>query len=178
MRYFVLHADPDLSNPVRIQKLDAKYYRNDIAEKEFAAIKRLQVAYFDNSPQVELCDVLYEPAFMVSDVLKRLFALYEPRMQFKGVQLFANDLEDNTAPLYWMPYIPYVECLGSESRRYPNGMLEKMTLDRMRIPKKQIFRVAGILEQKIIVNLPVAESMIRRNISGVVFEPAVLSGKE
>ena len=93
------------------------------------------------------------------------------------MQLFANNLEDNTAPLYWLPYIEPVSCLGKESRKYTNGMLEKLVLDREAlIDGRSVFRVADILEYKIILSLPVAESMIRRQMTGITFEPVAFSG--
>ncbi len=172
MKYFELKADPDLSNPIQMQKIDTRIYKNGISKENFDAIKRLHIAYFDHSEQTEICDAIYEPALMVSDALRRVFVLYEPKMEFKGVQLFANDLEDNTAPLYWMPYIEPVVCLSTESKKYPNGMLEKLVLDRnASIENRHIFRVAEILEYKIIVSLPVAESIIRRQMTGISFEP-------
>lgn len=181
MRYFELTADRDLSNPVQIQKIDTGIYKNGIPKKTFDAIKQLQVAYFDHSEQTEICDTLWEPAFMVSDVLRRLFLLYEPEMEFRGVQLFPNDMEDNTAPLYWLPYIEPVSCMGKDSSRYTNGMLEKLVLDKdAPIDRRHIFRVADILEYKVIISLPVAESMIRRQMTGATFEPVAFSrsGKE
>lgn len=177
MRYFELSADRDLTNPVQVQKLDTQIYKNGVSKEEFDAIKHLQVAYFAHSEQTEICDVLWEPAFMVSDALRRVFLMYEPDMEFKGVQLFADDLEDNTAPLYWIPYIESVSCLGEESRKYPNGMLEKLVLDRdAPAGGRHIFRVADILEYKVIISLPVAESMIRRQMTGTALKPVAFSG--
>lgn len=177
MRYFELTADPELSNPVRIQEIDTQIYKNGISKEAFNAVKQLQVAYFDNSEQTEICDILEEPAFMVSDALRRVFLLYEPEMEFKGVQLFANDMEDETAPLYWLPYIVSVSCLGKESRKYSNGMLESLVMDREApIGGRHIFRVADILEHKVIISLPVAESMIRRQMTGAAFKPVAFSG--
>ncbi|MBO5145198.1 MAG: hypothetical protein J6C19_06635 [Lachnospiraceae bacterium] len=177
MRYFELKADRGLSNLVQIQKIDTQIYKNGIPKESFDAIRRLQVAYFDHSEQTEVCDVLEEPAFMVSDALRRVFLIYEPRMEFRGVQLFANDMEDRTAPLYWMPYIEAVSCMGMESRKYPNGMLEKLVLDRdAPIHDRHVFRVADILEYRIVISLPVAESMIRRQMTGITFEPVAFSG--
>ncbi len=177
MRYFELTADRDLSNPIQVQKLDTQKYKNGVSREEFDAIRQLQVAYFSHSEQTEICDVLWEPAFMVSDALRRVFLLYEPDMEFRGVQLFADDLEDNTAPLYWMPYIEPVSCLGEGSRKYPNGMLEKLVLDRdAPTGRRHIFRVADILEYKVIISLPAAESMIRRQMTGTALKPVVFSG--
>lgn len=176
MRYFELAADSELSNPVFIKGIDKEIYKNGISKEDFNSLKHLHVAYFDNSEQTEICDILEDPAFMVSDALRGVFLLYEPEMEFKGVQLFANDLEDETSPLYWLPYIPPVSCLGAESRKYTNGMLESIVMDREApIGGRHIFRVADILEYKVIISLPVAESMIRRQMTGIMFKPVAFS---
>ncbi|MCX4298540.1 MAG: hypothetical protein OSJ73_16150, partial [Lachnospiraceae bacterium] len=61
MKYFELKADPDLSNPIQMQKIDTKIYKNGISKENFDAIKRLHIAYFDHSEQTEICDAIYEP---------------------------------------------------------------------------------------------------------------------
>lgn len=176
MRYFELTVDREVSNPVQIQRLDPKQYRNGLTQEEFLSLPSLSVAYFDHTLQVEIYDVLREPAFLVSDDLKHLFALYEPDMEFKAVQLFANDLEDPAAPLFWLPYIPEVDCLSEKSKKYPNGMLEELVLDIHADIKSEIFRVSDIMEYKIIISLAVAESMLRRKMAGFALTPVVFSG--
>lgn len=177
MRYFELVADRDQSNPLKMEKVDQKVYKNNLSREEFSKINSLVVGYFNNSPQVEIFDVLWEPAFLVSDALKRLLALFDREMEFKAIQLFARDLEDAAAPLYWLPELAAVDCLSEQSKKYPNGMLEQMVL-KMEVPfSSGIFRVAGILEHKIIVSMDVAESMIRRRMSGFTFVPVVFASK-
>lgn len=46
-------------------------------------------------------------------------------------------------------------------------MLKKLVLDRRKIRGKAIFRVGGLLEYKVAVSLPVAESILRRRPYGV-----------
>lgn len=175
MRYFELMSDKEISYPLRIQKLDTKLYRNGLAKEKFLALPPLSVGYFDDSIWLELYDVLSEPAFMISDSLKSVFMLYEPKMEFKAVRLFADDLQDNQAPLFWLPYIPFVDCLSGETKKYPNGMLESLVLDRHADITYSMFCVAGILEHKVIVSLPVAESMLRRKMTGFTFVPVFFS---
>lgn len=171
MDYFELIIDPMISNPIQIQHVDGSIYKNDATQEEFTAAPKMTVGYFDNSPQVELYDLLGQPAFLISDNLKRLFALYDPHMQFKGIRVYANDLEDDESPLYWWPHIPLVECLSDQATKYPTGMLEHLVLDRDALHGEEIFRVSGLLENKVIISLSVAESMIRRKMTGFTLAP-------
>ena len=178
MRYFELITDPEVSNPIRLQKIDRQQYKNGLSEEEFQAVPELKVAYFQNSPQVEILDVLEEPAFLVSDGVKRVFALYEPQMPFRALQVFSMDQEDRTAPLYWLPWLPEIECLSRKSEKYDNGMLKKLVLN-LDVPlEHEIFQVAGLIEHKVIVSMAVAESMLRRRQSGFRLVPVLFAKDE
>ncbi len=176
MRYFELAPDPEISNPIQLQKIDKGRYKNGLTEEEFRAVPDLEVGYFQNSSEIEILDILQEPAFLISDTVKRVFALYEPEMLFRGIQLFAREQEDMTAPLYWLPWIPQIECLSAESRKYANGMLEKLVLCLSEPMEHEIFRVAGIMEHKVIISMAVAESLLRRKVSGFRLIPVPLGG--
>jgi len=171
MEYFELMVDPSISNPIQIQHVDHSVYKNDVTYEEFDAAPKMTVGYFDNSPQTEIYDLLGQPALLISDNLKRLFALYVPEMPFKGIRVYANDLEDNESPLYWWPYIPLIECLSSKATKYPTGMLEHFILDRNALHGEDIFRVDSILENKVVISLSIAESMIRRKMTGFTLKP-------
>lgn len=176
MKYFEIIPDQEISNPIRIQKVDKNVYKNGISKEAFAEIPSLAVGYFENLPERELYDVLHEPAFLLSDRMKRLLALYEPEMEFKAIQLFATEERDHTAPLYWFPYIIPLDCLSAKTERYPNGVIKRMILDEKKAWNKSIFRVDGMMEQRIIVSLPVAESMLRRKVTGISFAPVIFLG--
>ena len=171
MDYFELLVDPSISNPIQIQHVDHSVYKNEATYEEFDAAPKMTVGYFDNSPQIEIYDLLGQPALLLSDNLKRLFALYVPEMQFKGIRVYANNLDDDEAPLYWWPFIPRVACLSDQATKYPTGLLEHFILDRSALHVENIFRVDGILENKVVISLSVAESMIRRKMTGFTLKP-------
>ena len=175
MEYFELIVDPMISNPIQIQHVDTSTYRNNATKEEFNVVPKMTVGYFDNSPQIEVYDLLGQPVFLLSDHLKRLFALYDPNMQFKGIQVYANDLEDDESPLYWWPYIPFIDCLSDQTTKYPTGMLERLVLDRSALHGENIFRVGDILENEVVISLSVAESMIRRKMTGFTLKPILFA---
>ena len=55
-------------------------------------------------------------------------------------------------------------------------MIKRLVLDQKKSWKRSIFRVDGILEQRIIVALPLAESMLRRRMTGVSLLPVMFGG--
>lgn len=46
-------------------------------------------------------------------------------------------------------------------------MLQRLVLDKRKIHKQPVFRIGGLLEYKVAVSLPVAESILRRRPYGV-----------
>lgn len=169
-QYFRLHASPRLMRPLKIIGLPASYQRVRTREA-FDALPSDIVAYFMESAVPEISGVIEDPSFLVCDQLKTLMQAYIPDLQAKTVQLFAGEPESKTGYRYWLPYIESVNCLSPQVERYPDGQPKKLILDAEAVSDLYCFRVGGILEQRIIVALPVAESILRRCLYGVNLEP-------
>lgn len=169
MEYFELILDKKVENPVEVMNLDPKVYRYDMNLEYFNALDTLKVAYYSGREMEELCGLFVQPAFLISDDIKRLFVLYEKESRFKAVQLFSTAPENKLAPLYWVPWFPELDCT-SKTKKYTTGTVEELILDERVIRGRNIFKVAGLLEYKVIVSFPVAESLLRRRFYGVGFQ--------
>ena len=165
-QYFQLNEDADLSMPIKIFHftVDGDYTVGKPIDP--AIVPKHQVAYFEYSPQVEMCDVLFQPVLLIESAIKKLWHLYEPKMKFKGVQVFANNTTINVAPMYWCPMISSISCMDEETERYPDGSLKHLVLQFRAVQGRHIFQVAGISERVTVVSLPVAESMLKRGATG------------
>lgn len=58
------------------------------------------------------------------------------------------------------------------TQTYDNGMLKKLVLDESRTGGLNVFRVRGLLEYKVMVSLPLAESILRRRFYGIELRKA------
>lgn len=174
IEYFQLKRDEELSNPIQIFHFAVE---DDIIPGKPVApesVPAYQVAYYEYSPKLEICDVLFQPLLLVEDKVKRLWNLYEEEMEYKGVQVFANDPQINVSPLYWCPVPQQVNCLHENSEFYPNGTLKKPILWYREIENRHVFQVNGLLEPVTVISLPVAESMLKRGMFGFQLEPVDL----
>lgn len=167
MEYFELSQSPKVENPIVLTGLDRDVYCYAMSQKNFEALDRLKAAYFSGSEQEEICDILTEPTFMVSDGLKRLLAMYEKEMEFKGVQVFPKTEGCEQYPMYWIPCFPEIDCFHESSIINDNGMISSLVLDKEKIEGQHIFRLSGCLEYKVAVSMPVAESILRRRFYGI-----------
>ena len=141
MKYFELLCDPSVSNALSIQPDNIALYR-DFTSLE--VIPDLTVAYFQNSIKLEVYDIMFGSAIWLSDKLKRLIELYEPNISFKGIRLYPDSNQELPNPL---------------------------KLDENLIDRKNIFLIDKILQRRLIVSLPLAESMLRRDMAGFILKP-------
>ena len=167
MQYYELSQSPRVENPIVLTGLDRDAYCYAMPQARFEALDTLRVAYFSGDEREEACDILTEPTFMVSEELKRLLAMYDKRIEFKGVQAIPASEESAWYPMYWVPYFTEIACIHKNSELYDNGMISSLVLEESRIGKQDVFRLSGCLEYKVIVSMPVAESILRRRLYGV-----------
>lgn len=171
MKYFMISRDGALSHVIAPEKLDGSLYRDKYSKKEFDAVQNMVVTWFENSQELEKPDVLYTPAFLVSDKFKKLLRAFEPRMKCKGIRCYPRETEDPEALLYWWPWIPRVQCLSERTARYPTGLVEHLVVVEKTLRDRPILMVDGTIETIVLVSLEMAESMLRRGLWGMEYIP-------
>lgn len=169
-QYFTLDISEKVNRPLTIIGLPSRY-NNKIKKEGFDQLERAVVAYYSSKSHPEISGVLTAPAFLFNDPLKHIIELYEPRLEAKAIQIFGAEPECTDHYLYWFPYLTPVSCLHGETEKYPNGMLKKLVLAEARLPQAHVFQVAGILEHRVIISLPLAESILRRCPYGIRIQP-------
>lgn len=168
--FFRLQISDKISRPLEIIGLPAQY-KNVVAKSDFDKLSDHIVAYFRGESVPEISGVLSKPSFLICDDLKLLLQVYDPQFQTKAIQLFAGEMESKENYLYWLPYIKPANCLHSDTEKHPNGMLKRLVLDSGLLPNSPIFRVDGLLEDIVIISLPLAESILRRCFYGIQLDP-------
>lgn len=167
VEYYELFQSKKVETPVEIMGLDSEKYCYAMTQNDFESLEKLKVAYFSGREFEEVCDILINPTFLISDSLKKVLEMYEREIRFKGVQIFPTAKESKQYPLYWVPQFPQIDVLHKETVIHDNGMAAKLVLDSRKIGNRQIFRISDLLEYKIVISMPVAESILRRRLYGI-----------
>lgn len=165
-QFFRLRTSEKISRSLDIIGLPAQY-KNVVDKSDFDKLDDHIVAYFRGESVPEISGVLTQPSFLVCDDLKLLLQVYEPQFQAKAIQLFAGEMDSEENYLYWLPYIKPINCLHSDTEKYSNGMLKHLVLDSKLLPDSPIFRIDGLLEDIVVISLPLAESILRRCFYGI-----------
>lgn len=101
---------------------------------------------------------------IISDGLKEVFEMYDNSILFQPIIL--TDLKEEMQKLYWRADIEKLECVTE------NSTMEDFFYEIGDIIKdKKIFIVRKDFQEHIIVNLYVAESILRRYMLGLTYSP-------
>lgn len=172
MEYYLLRQSGKVVNPVRLTDLDQRTYTARMTHDEFRSLENLKNAYIEYDRTWELPDLLIYPTYMVSDNIRKVFHMYDDSISFKGIQLFPTQPKwiKEASPVYWVYDCVTIDCLHADTIVQPNGAVKELILDGRKLTGADIFKVRGTMENKTVVSLAVAESILRRNPYGVVFE--------
>ncbi|CAH8767607.1 hypothetical protein [Paenibacillus dendritiformis] len=116
---------------------------------------------------VEYVDFLERPLPLVSDKFKQLLEKYMPDMRWNLVIL--TDVRRVHQEVYWNASPPRTRCLSVRSEYFKDGALKRLVLEGNKT-YEPFFQVDGVRETIWIVNLAVAESMLRRDFYGICLE--------
>lgn len=166
MDYYYLKLSELVKNPIVVNYQDLL-----IVKKSFEEFEDLSIFFFHYEKGVtETPDILTSPVFLVSKTVRDLFGLYDTTMRFKGIQLFSEEEKEKQCPLYFLPEIKKVDCLYHKVVIFPNGTIDKIILDKNKLDDTPVFMLDRIIEQKVMINEDVAESLLRRNLYGIGLE--------
>ncbi|MCL2611351.1 MAG: hypothetical protein FWE02_06715 [Defluviitaleaceae bacterium] len=143
MRYFIIEKDPIyITSPV------ITGWRNQFNKVE--EIKDRSVFHIKSNKETVFTDIISSPFLLFSDEVFKIIRQYERTIKSKIIALV--DLENSTNAIYHLPI---------------NIEIIENTKD---IKDKAIFYVENEEKTKIIINLDLAESILRRNLKGFEFK--------
>lgn len=121
-------------------------------------------------------DFIERPISLISDKLKPVIEKYQREVFFKPVIL--GDRKRMKQEVYWRLIPPSRSCLSEQSEFYPTKTIKKLVLDSRKVTGYHIFQIGGIMEKLIVVDLALAESILRRYPTGVCFQKIEQERKE
>lgn len=164
MEYYVWNMSRNVKNPLY------PYIKETMGMfPKFEDLKEYSVGYYEKKRETEKPDILMYPVFMVTQEIRDLIRLYDETVEVKGIQLFR--LEKKPEPILYYAIRPAeIDCLHPLARVNPNGTIDHVVLDRQKLPEADIFRLGRVKQDKIVVSLRFAESLLRRKLYGIGLE--------
>lgn len=169
MEYFIMQTD---SRMRRLPQFQAPKELLSISGAGQANRKdEVSVIYVTGNKglNIEYPDYISGPIPLIADRLHKILKKYQQDAIFHQVVLIEKD--KGTQRVYYMMIPPSLECADKSKTAYDRaGNVLDFVLDAECIGRNKIFRVSE-LKNQIAVRLDVAESILRRNVGGIWFEP-------
>jgi hypothetical protein len=123
------------------------------------------IVYTECSADCDVPSVLTHDLFLISEDVKNVLLFYNKDLILKNAVLI--DYERSRQFAYFLPIFEYVDCLVSPDEQAASGskIIEPM-LHRKAASGKSMFRTDRDVTQKAAIRLDVAESLMRRGITG------------
>ncbi len=177
MKYFLIRTNPHFSTAPEIIDWFRKIDRRKIRLGQSFEIENRQLFFIKENPNTVFVDILSFPFFMVTEVLKDIILMYEPRTIFKEIVLL--DQKYAKTCTYYLPILEYIDCLDAAS---------KLTMDRStiletvialdKVDDHSIFYMDGVSNLYTVARLDIVESFLRRGAIGIDLLPVTEKNME
>ncbi len=198
MNYFTLQQK--VEKPLSITFLPGDSYPFQVKSSQFTSLDEVKVGFFRPQSKEACSDVLHSPCFLFSDKMKLVldeyfhmedqkkkyaqileakaqgiedFSLPEEEITpepWKCIQVVPENGEGELFPRYWLYNMEKISCYHESTQFLPNKTLQHLVLDQKKIPPLACFQVGDILETRVILNLDLAEAVMRACPFGVTVE--------
>ncbi|MCI9047227.1 MAG: hypothetical protein HFG71_08120 [Hungatella sp.] len=170
MRYFFITQDTGLSGAIRFRDFDIQKGGRLFTKADSKKLNDSVVLYLSGSGKEARPDFIQNPVTMCSYRLKDILEAYEDGIEFKDVVMIhkENSLQYNYVQILLEP----IDALSGKSEWYPNGTLKRIVLDGKKIGEHHIFLLDGGYRRDPVISLPLAESLLRRDVTGICLEEA------
>lgn len=176
LNYFIVSQDHRISNcvePIGIAQVIKKEMLTEEGMKELENYD-LQFQVLEKSTN-NFLDFIEKPIPLLSDTLKRIMNKYEPQMPFVPVVLV--ELAKLEQQLYWLIIPPTIDCLSEKTEFFPDGTVKQLVIKEDLAEPYTIFKVKGIKEDYLIINIALAESILRREFKGIQLKKVKTEGQ-
>ena len=177
MKYFLIRTNPHFSTAPEIIDWFRKIDRRKIRLGQSFEIENRQLFFIKENPNTVFVDILSFPFFMVTEVLKDIILMYEPRTIFKEIVLL--DQKYAKTCTYYLPILEYIDCIDAAS---------KLTMDRStiletvialdKVDDHSIFYMDGVSNLYTVARLDIVESFLRRGAIGIDLLPVTEKNME
>lgn len=168
MDFFVISQDERISvavKPINVSKVISQEMLDiNKAKKMGRLFLQLQIK---DKEYNEYIDFIESP-MLASDKLKTLFEKYDTGVYYIPVML--ADMKRQRQDVYWLLVPHEKDCLSQKAEFNKDGSIKKLIINEKKAAGFKIFKIKGVLENYLIIRLDVAESILRRDFTGITLK--------
>lgn len=169
MKYYILKKDKRYTDVPKIINWFGRINTEHAIRMEYDRLEKMYTLLLQENDDMYQADAIFEPIFLVSEMVKYCIEKYEPNV--KNIFVGVIERKNNTICQFYLPHLTEQRCLSDKSIITGNGtILEKPVFDMNKIDKnKYIFRIGELGSVHIAMREELAESILRRGAKGIQF---------
>lgn len=162
--------------PVAPVLLEHEKYKYLLDRKNYESMPAVSIGYYEYGAGAEFPGVMRQPTFMVNRTVRDVFAMYDDSIRFKSIVLLPNVIEksDEASEKYYIPDLKRYGCLDESADVLQDGTVKRMVLNHKKMANDDVFQIDGLIRNKVVVSLRLAESISRRSVYGIAFERVII----
>ncbi|WP_313344205.1 imm11 family protein [Lacrimispora sp.] len=168
MRFFTIEQDKALQDQIRFRDFDINGPRHIFYKEDRDDIQESTMMYLTKDSGEAAPDFIQSPVYLVSDQVKKVFDVYEDDMVFKTVTIAHKERE--TIWVYHHLLLERLDAFAEETEFYTNGSIKRLVLDPEKIGDHKVFLLNDKRFPNPLISLEVTESLLRRNVMGIIFK--------
>lgn len=168
MRYFIMKQNTTLPFGIRLRDHSIDRGNYFLSEQETRRLEDTDLFYLTGEGDESRPDFIENPVMMISEAIKGILDLYEDDLAFRSAVLVHFDSKFQYP--YYRIELPAVAAKSDTTEYYPDGSEKKLVLSRSKIGDHHLFLLDNTRIRHPIISLMAAESLLRRKVSGIIFE--------
>lgn len=179
MKYFLVGDNPELKYAPAIQNWYGAFDVRDIRLETYPKLPKRQMFTIEISEHTIFTDIILFPFLLVSSKVRQVLDLYREPCFYRDVILLDQNKGDSH--IYYLPVLNEAINYMFFKKQYKNGScISKIPIETREEPSLDwnFFWIWEAHKRHIIMSLDMAESLIRRNVTGLGLTEVVLYGKK
>lgn len=179
MKYFEIQDTPELKYAPSLKDWYGKFDVRDIKLDTFPKLPDMQLFIIEPSENTIFTDIILFPFLLVSPMVQEVIQMYRECCFFRKIILL--DQLHKESRLYYLPVLDEASDILLQRKKYKNGVcvLEKQKPEGEEINLcRNLLWVRDSNKRHIILSMDMAESLIRRNVTGLGLAEVILVKKQ
>ncbi|SFR89010.1 hypothetical protein [Anaeromicropila populeti] len=170
MKYFLVESDKKYTDaPFLIDWFQKIRIENIEKGRSHLLPQRLVLPIRSNKDTVFI-DVIFFPFLLVTETVRKVIAMYEPKTIFKQIALLDGKFEKTE--LYHLPILEKMNCELKKGQ-----LVTEIELEYSKIKEKTIFQFTYQNSTYTVMRLDILESILRRGARGLSIIPLQVRGE-
>lgn len=174
MKYFEVQDTPELKNAPRLMNWYGRFDVRNICPEGYPKLPERELFFIEPSENTIFTDIILFPFLLISPMVRDVIQMYREPCFYRDIVLL--DQSSGLSKIYHLLVLDETRQLQLISRQYRDGIC----LSGLDAAKKGVnidrnfFWVRDAFKRHIVISMDMAESLIRRNITGLGLEEVIL----